>query len=173
MGTLFTGRKALAIALLLITATASAESWELQPAADDVPGSAEIRAGQIEDAIRILMLEVDSGASDTHLAVLENLCVAYAIKLAYDIAMRYCDQAVGHSSASASTFNNRGVLRAVIDDHRGAIQDFRRASCMRSCSRGSACETGSVQATIRRNLARVKQRESSSRQQAVLFQPRV
>ena len=88
MGTLFSGRKALAIALLLITATASAESWELQPAAGNVPGSAEIRAGRIEDAIRILMLEVDSGASDTHLGVLENLCVAYAIKLAYDIAMR-------------------------------------------------------------------------------------
>lgn len=173
MGIELSGRMALAIALLLTTATAGAESWELQPAAGNAPGSAEIRAGQIEDAIRILMLEVVSGASVTHLGVLENLCVAHAIQLEYDIAMRYCDRAVGHSSASASTLNNRGVLRAIINDHRGAIQDLRRAGCMRSCSRGSACKTDSVQASIRRNLARVKQRESTSRHQAILFQPRV
>ena len=172
MGTPFSGRKALAIALLLITATASAESWELQPAAGNVPGSTEIKAGQFEDAIRILMLEVDSGASDTYLGVLENLCVAYAAQLEYDIAMRYCDQAAGHSSASACMVNNRGALRAIIKGHRGALQEFQRASCMRSCSLGSACKTDSVKASIRRNLARVKQRESSSRHQAILFQPR-
>ena len=173
MGSIFGVRHTIAILFLLGSATANAESWELRHAADDVPGSTEIEAGEIEDGIRILLLEIDSASSDTHLAVLENLCVAYAIKLEYDIAMRYCDQAVGLSSASASAFNNRGVLRAVIDDHRGAIQDFRRASCMRNCSRGSACEADSVQASIRRNLARVKQRETSSHQKSLLFQPRV
>lgn len=173
MGSRFGVRQTIAMVFLLGSMNAGAASWELRHSAGDVPGSPEIEAGDIESAIRVLLLEVDSAASDTHLAVLENLCVAYAIKLEYDTAMRYCDQAVGHSSASASTFNNRGVLRAVIDDHRGAIQDFRRASCMRNCSRGRTCDADSVQASIRRNLARVKQRESSSHQKSVLFQARV
>jgi regulator of sirC expression with transglutaminase-like and TPR domain len=172
MGTEFSGRKVLTIAVLLVSATVGAETWELRPAAGDVAGSAEIEAGRIDDAIRILMLELDSRASDTHLAVLENLCVAHTLRVEYDTAMRYCDQAAGHSSASATTLNNRGVLRAIMGDHHGAIQDFRRAGCLRSCG-GGDCEGDSAQALARRNLARVKQREASSHHDAVLFQPRV
>ena len=173
MGTAFNDRNLLAIALLLLSATVSAESWELRPAAGDAPGSAEIEEDRIEDAIRILMLELDSGASGTHLPVLENLCVAHAMKLEYDTAIRYCDQAAGHSSASAIAINNRGVLRAVTGDHRGAIQDFRRAACMRSCERGGSCEAESVHALVMRNLARVQQRESSSSEKPLRFQTRV
>ena len=173
MGTQFNGRQALLVALLLASSTASAESWELRPAAGDVPGSAEIEAGRIEDAISILLLELETYTSGTHLAVIENLCVAYAMNLEYDVAMRYCDRAARHSMASASTLNNRGVLRAVMNDHRGAMQDFRRAGCMRSCDPEGDCETESVRAMVRRNLARVKLRDASSFHEAVLFQPRV
>jgi len=173
MGKDFRGRKVVVMALLLVSATVSAESWELRPAADDAPGSAEIEAGRIDDAIRILMLELDSRAGDTRLPILDNLCVAYAMKLEYDTAMRYCDQAAGHSSASAATLNNRGVLRAVMDDHRGAIQDFRRAGCLRSCGRGDDCEADSVRALVRRNLARVRQRDASAQYEVVPFRPGV
>ena len=140
MSTRISGGKALAMALVLVSATVSAESWELRPAEGDVPGSAE--------------------------------CVAHAMKLEYDTAMAYCEQAAGHSSASASALNNRGVLRAVTGDHRGAIRDFQRAGCMRSCG-GGICDADSVRALVRRNLARVTQREAPSHYNAVLFRPRV
>lgn len=154
--------RAFSIALLLASVAATAEPWELRPAASDVPGTAQIEAGQIDDAIRVLTLELESNGGQTHLALIGNLCVAHAIKLEYVVAMRYCDRAVGQSSPSITALNNRGVLRAVTGDYRGAIQDFQRAERMDNCGQADDCDENSVQALVRRNLARAKERESSS-----------
>lgn len=171
MATEFGVIRAIAVVVLLASAAASAESWELWSAKGNVPGSAEIEAGQIDDAIRILTAELESGVATFDVAIFDNLCVAYAMKLEYDIAMRYCNEAMRHLSASATALNNRGVLRAVMGDHRGAVQDFRRASCLQSCDRDSTCDADSLHATVLRNLARVKNRRASSAYIAVMFWP--
>lgn len=173
MGIFISKISALLAAVLLASSVSSAESWELRPAEAHEPGSAEIEAGQIDDALRILTVILESGTSDLDFAVIRNLCVAYAMNLEYEIATRYCNQAVVHSSNGAVDHNNRGVLRAVMGDPRGAIRDFQRANCMRVCSGNSDCDAESVQAMVRRNLARVKKREALAVDSAVLFRPGV
>ncbi len=158
----------LGLFLVLASAGAWAESWELRSAEPSVPGSAEIETGRIDEAISILTRQLSS-ATTVDIAILDNLCVAYAIKLEYDTAMRYCNQALGYAPYRAVALNNRGVLRAVTGDNRGAIQDFRRASCLRSCDHSDVCDRQSLRATVLRNLARVSEREASSVYVSVLF----
>lgn len=141
---------------LLLAAAASADSWELRPAAGDAPGSAQIEAGQIDTAIEILSEELESAIGPTRLAVLQNLCVAYAMKREYDTATRYCDRAAAHKEANAETFNNRGVVRAVTGDHRGAKQDFERATCLADC--GPDCDSTGIGDVVEQNLQRVLER---------------
>ena len=167
MNTPFAERAGIAAAILLCAVSAGAESWELRSAADDAPGSPEIEAGRPDDAIRILAAQLDSATGITRLAVLENLCVAYAMKRAYDAAMRFCDQAAAHGAASATTLNNRGVVRAVTGDHRGAVQDFRKAACLPGC--GIGCDADAARGMARRNLERMRERESTTGQQPVRF----
>ena len=158
---------ATAAVIPLITATAAAESWELRPAAAPSPGSAEIEAGRPDDAIRILIPALEAATARSRLAILENLCVAYALKQEYDKAMRFCNRAAADGAASATTLNNRGVVRAVSGDHRGAIRDFQRAGCLRDC--GIDCDTSGVRAALRRNLARLNERQSTTDQSPVYF----
>ena len=141
---------------LLLAATASTDSWELRPAAADAPGTAEIEAGQIDEAIRILTGELESATGAVRLAVLQNLCVAYAMMQEYGAATRYCNRAVAHKEANAATLNNRGVVRAVTGDHRGAIRDFERAGHLADC--GPDCDGGDVSDVARQNLKRVLER---------------
>ena len=161
------GRGAGAAAILLFATIGYAESWELRPAAVVVPGSAEIEAGQIDDAIRILTPELDTATGIARQATLANLCVAYAMKQEYAMAIRYCDRAAVQGEASATTLNNRGVVRAVTGDYRGAIQDFQKARCLFDC--GMECDTDSFRAVVRRNLDRALDRESISGEHFVPF----
>ena len=163
----------MAAVTLLNPAAALAESWELQPAERGTPGSADIEAGRLDHAIRLLTQAVESGQSDEDPALLENLCVAHAMKLEYEQAMRYCNIAVGHPASGASALNNRGVLRAAMGDGRGAVRDLKRASCMQRCSRRAACGDDSLQALVRRNLLRALRRSGSSMHDVVIFHPGV
>lgn len=171
MGTEFGICRAVVLVVLLASAVGRAESWELSPAVGNVPGRAEIEAGRIDDAIRILTTELESGVAAFDVALLDNLCVVYAMKLEYDKAMRYCNEAMWYASASATALNNRGVLRAVMGDLHGAVQDFRRASCVRNCDRGKNCGDDSLHATVMRNFARAKKRGASSTYVAVMYWP--
>ena len=161
-----------ALFIFLTSAAARGESWELRPAEGAVPGSAEIEAGRIDDAIRILTSRLDAGVTSIDLTILDNLCVAHALKLEYDVAMRYCNAAMGKSSGRARALNNRGVLRSVMGDPRGAMLDFRRASCLRSCDRDDICNEDSLHATVLRNLMRLKNRDDSPQYVATMFWPR-
>lgn len=162
----FGTRLGTAAVILLLSASAAAESWELRPAAAASPGSPEIEAGQPDDAIRVLVPALETASGVARLAVLENLCVAYALKQEYTTAMRFCDLAAAHGAAGAATFNNRGVVRAVTGDYRGAVRDFRRASCLPGC--GTECDA--VRAMVRRNLDRLHLRETISSLYPVFFQ---
>ena len=151
---------------------ASAESWELRAVEGVGLGSEQIEAGQIDEAVRILATALDSNADSQKAAILANLCVAFALKLEYAAARRYCDQATSHPQACPIAFNNRGVVRAVTGDERGAIQDFQRATCLRSCRLAGLDERESVHAVARRNLGRVSQANLALRREVVRFQPR-
>ena len=151
----------------LITATAAAESWELRPAAAPSPGTLEIEAGRPDDAILILIPALDAANGRSRLAILENLCVAYALKQEYGTALQYCNRAAADGAASATTFNNRGVVRAVSGDNRGASRDFQRAGCLPDC--GNDCDSSGVRAALRRNLARLNERVSTADSNPVYF----
>ena len=146
-------------AILLLATAANADSWELRPAADDAPGSAEIEAGNIDEAIRILTAESRSAAAPTSLAVLQNLCVAHAMNREYDTATRYCDRAVAHKEADASAFNNRGVVRAVTGDYLGAARDLQRAKYLAGQCDPACDGIGNV---VQQNLERVLDRTDRS-----------
>jgi hypothetical protein len=161
-----------ALFFFLTSPVATGESWELRPAEGGVPGSAEIEAGRVDDAIQILTSKLDAGVTSIDLTILDNLCVSHALKLEYDVAMRYCNAAMGNSSGRARALNNRGVLRAVMGDRRGAMLDFRRASCLRDCERDDFCNEDSLHATVLRNLARLKNRDDSPQYVATMFWPR-
>lgn len=161
----------LAAAALSANVAAQAESWELEPAGPDVPGSVEIEAGRVDDAIRLLVRRIETGAGRREPALFENLCIAYAVKLEYQQALRYCNQAVSHPLAAPSALNNRGVVRAVMGDRRGAQRDFERAACTRRCRRGWDCVQHSVSAAARHNLQRIRGRSVSTQVAEARFRP--
>ena len=167
MKTGWADKMAISAAFLLLATAVGADSWELRPAAHNAPGSADIEAGRIDDAIRLLTPKLESTNGVVRLAILQNLCIAHAMKQEYELAIRYCDLAVGQSDVDAANLNNRGVVRAVTGDHRGAIQDFRRAGCLHDCS--GDCGADDIREVSRRNLVLVLDRQEPTKQQPVWF----
>ena len=166
-----TGPIFLAIMALSMPGLAQGEFWELRPVEGDAVGTELIAAGRIEEAIQVLASALQRGTGGDGAALRANLCIAYALKLEYSIAMRYCDQATVHPQAGATSFNNRGVVRAVTGDERGAARDFRRATCMRSCRHPCNESAESVVSVARRNLNRVQQANPAVGPEVVPFQP--
>ncbi len=122
--------------MLFATSITQASPYQVQTGYLAVPGSQELEVGDVDGAISKLQpwLEVTTGR--TRGSILTNLCTAYITKGDFDKAESFCDQALAsecrnsslHSSnrsfSDAIAHNNRGVLRAMQGDHKGAISDF-------------------------------------------------
>lgn len=116
---------AAALILVIASTTAGAETYPFRVAFEDVPGAAELGAGDIDAGIEILERQIDSEDDNAGL-VLATLCGAYVLDASLHKADRICDQAV-EQYPGETAFNNRGVLRAFNGDFRGAGADFDRA----------------------------------------------
>lgn len=122
----------------------------------EVVGAAQIEAGQIDEAIRLLeeALELGAGKGGSKLAA--NLCVAHALNMDYSEALHYCSEAAADPDAGPAAFNNRGVVRAVTGDNLGAFRDLRRASCALECQPSCLDDGDTAPAVALRNLNRLK-----------------
>lgn len=107
----------------------------------NAPGGIEIEAGAYDAAIAAASSAIWQHDAESKLIAATNLCVAYTVKRELEGAYAACakaltlarraDNAAGarlrESYATARALTNRGVLRAVTGDSRGAAADFREA----------------------------------------------
>jgi tetratricopeptide (TPR) repeat protein len=116
--------------ILLVTfalpAVSNAENYKFELIFAEVPGSAEIRAGNLETAIKTL--ENRAQDADKHYVAdeLATLCALYLVKGQLSAASVRCNDAV-ETDQSAAAYNNRGVFRSQLGDTPGAIEDFAQA----------------------------------------------
>ena len=122
--------------MLFATSITQASPYQVQTGYLAVPGSQELEAGDVDGAISKLepWLEVTTGR--TKGSILTNLCAAYIMQGVFSKAESFCDQAVvsecrnstahsgNRSFGDAIAHNNRGVLRAMQGDYKGATSDF-------------------------------------------------
>ncbi len=111
--------------LLTLSHISYAEHVPFRIAFEDVPGSEQLVAGDVQEGIRILEAELEKDDSDRGY-ILSTLCGAYLMDKALNKARPVCDQAA-NKYPGESSFNNRGVYRAVTGNLAGAIDDFKRA----------------------------------------------
>lgn len=116
---------AVTVIYVIAGATAAAETYPFRVAFENVPGAAELEAGDIDAGIEKLEREIEDGDADTGF-VLATLCGAYVLDGSLHKAERTCDRAVTQYPGETA-FNNRGVLRAFNGDFRGAEADFDQA----------------------------------------------
>ena len=136
--------------------TASAESWELRTADDEVIGTKDIEAGRIDKGIRVLENRLSSAKYPLKSAVLVNLCLAYTVKRDYETAMDYCNKAVSLRANGVDGYNNRGVIHALQGDFAAAISDFRKAGCLHECPAEPPSQASTPKQVARRNLQRAQ-----------------
>ncbi len=152
---------AAALFLAALPSVSSAEAWELRTAPDTVPGTREIESGKIEKAIRISIVQLPHTSPAKKVAVLNNLCIGYILSNEYEQAEDYCDQAVARRSDKAVSHNNRGILRMLQGDHRGALQDFAVAvetGCTGPCSTSEGARQDLPRSVARRNSEKAQTR---------------
>jgi Flp pilus assembly protein TadD len=143
------------IALFSIGLTsASAENWELRTAADEVKGTRDLEAGNIDKSIRVLERAYRSTPYDSKGAVLTNLCVAHALKRDFEMAMDYCNRAADRGKGSREAFNNRGVINAIQGNYTAAITDFEKAGCLNECPDNLSNQGNDRMDVAQRNLGR-------------------
>jgi len=111
------------LAMTLGTA-ASADSVRFHVAFEDVPGSDQLEAGNVEDGIAILEAAYAEGRVDEGDA-LATLCGAHLLRRALVKARSYCSKAAKRYPSQTS-LNNYGIYLAVVGDFEGAIENFRK-----------------------------------------------
>ena len=114
------------LATLALPARSNAETYKFKVVYAEVPGTAEIRAGNYDAAIEIL--ESRAQDADNHYVAdeLATLCALYIMKGKLSAASVTCHDAV-ETDRSNAAYNNRGVFRAHLGDAAGAMEDFARA----------------------------------------------
>lgn len=137
-------------------APASAESWELRTAAEEVNGTRDLEAGNIDKSIRVFERSYRSTPYKLKGAVLTNLCVAHALKRDFETAMDYCNQAAERGSGSREAFNNRGVLNAIQGNYAAAVSDFEKAGCLSECPSNLSNQGNDRMDVAQRNLGRAQ-----------------
>ena len=114
------------MAVLTLSSTSYADYFPFRVAFEDVPGVAEMSAGNIDEGIELLEQQLDGATASNKGDILATLCGAYIIGSSLDKAAKVCDDAVDQNPSETS-YNNRGVLRAFSGDFDGARRDFDRA----------------------------------------------
>ena len=145
----------IALSVMGIT-SASAESWELRTAAEEVNGTRDLEAGNIDKSIRVLERSYRSTPYDLKGAVLTNLCVAHTLKRDFETAMDYCERAAERGNGSREAFNNRGVLNAMLGNYSQAVSDFQKAGCLHECPSDLSNQGNGRMDVAQRNLDRAQ-----------------
>ena len=144
------------LSMPLASTLASAESWELRTAAEEVKGTRAIEAGQLDKGIRILEAHLSTAPNRSKGAVLTNLCLAYTLKRDFETAMDFCNRAVARGYNDREAHNNRGVLHAMLGNYTAAVSDFAEAGCLRECPNNLAVTGNKRMDVAKRNLHRAK-----------------
>ena len=92
---------------------------------DNVPGMDKYRAGDLDAAIEILESRVKVADNQYLGKELANLCGFYIVKRNFAAARETCSSAV-EVGPSSSAYNNRAILRVLLGDTVGALEDFDR-----------------------------------------------
>ena len=114
------------LATFVLPAICNAENYKFEMIYAEVPGSAEIRDGHLDTAIKILENRVQD--ADKHYVAdeLAPLCARYIVKGKLSAASVTCNDAV-ETDRSNAAYNNRGVFRTQLGDTSGAMKDFAHA----------------------------------------------
>lgn len=127
-----------------------------------VPGHKQIDAGDYDKAIQVSLNA--RRAPVWKVSAETNLCVSYTVLKQYDRAQRACTKAI-HAARSdrrlypslrrdsgpvlAQLYSNRGVLKAVSEDLRGAAKDFSKAKHYNADSEQYAVNYARLQKSLR------------------------
>ena len=151
----FTGVMAASLALAVIDA--KADPFEVRVSQEDVPGTAQMKRGDVDKAIAYLERAAKHRGEYPLGAVATNLCAAFVVKGALALAEVWCDLAVEESDKGGAAYNNRGVLRALQGDYGAAIEDFRQATRLRNYpfDTGSIAQIRAIQLNYRKNSRQV------------------
>ena len=114
------------LATLALPTLSNAETYYFKVVYAPVPGIEEIGAGNHDAAIEILESRAKDANSHYITNELATLCALYIVKGKLAAARKTCHAAI-ESDESDAAYNNRGVVRARLQDAAGAIQDFERA----------------------------------------------
>ena len=112
-------------AALMLGNRSFADVFPFRVVFEDVPGVEEIRAGNIQAGIDMLVEQLKHVEPDSSGDIWVTLCAAYIINSSLDQAERACAKAVDIWPIHAA-YNNRGVLRIYKGDLSGARKDFER-----------------------------------------------
>ena len=118
--------RALIIAAALMFGNSSfADVFPFRVAFANVPGVAEIEAGNIPAGIKVLESQLNQTEPEIKGDILATLCAAHIVNMSLDRASRTCNEAAD-VYPSNTAYNNRGVYRAFTGDLSGAREDFER-----------------------------------------------
>lgn len=152
----------LAVGTLALASLASASPFELRAGMPSVPGTAEFEAGNVDQAIEKLEAVVGKAQGQRKGSMLSTLCAAYIVKGDLGTATSYCDESVRFGQRIAH--NNRGVLRALQGDFKGADSDFSIAA-KKTYAYYDAKVTTARREVAERNAKRTQERWAAVRQQ--------
>ena len=109
---------------LALSTVSLAETYQFQLILfDDGPGSDEYGAGELDAAIEILESRIKMADNQYVGKELTTLCGFYVLKGNLDAARKTCSAAI-EIDPSGFAYNNRAVLRALLGDTVGALEDF-------------------------------------------------
>ena len=114
------------LASFALPALSNAENYQFELIFAEVPGSAEIRAGQLDAAIKTLENRAQDADKQYGTDELATLCALYIVKGKLSAASVTCNDAV-ETDQSAAAYNNRGVFRSQLGNTPGAMEDFGQA----------------------------------------------
>ncbi len=112
-------------AALMLGNPSVADVYPFRVVFEDVPGVEEIRAGNIQAGIDMLVEQLKHVEPNSSGDIWVTLCAAYIINSSLDQAEPACTKAVDIAPIHAA-YNNRGVLRIYKGDLSGARKDFER-----------------------------------------------
>lgn len=102
-----------------------ADYFPFRVAFENVAGVTELTSGNVSKGIEILKRELDDDKANRGY-ILSSLCGAYVIDSSFEEASQVCSEAV-ETFPGEGAYNNRGVLRVLTGDFKGAKEDFDRA----------------------------------------------
>lgn len=106
---------------MLFSNPGTADVLHFRVAFENVPGAAQIEAGNLAAGIQVIEERLHRDGSESRGAMLATLCAAYIINDSLHKAENTCNQAVA-TEPTAADYNNREVFRASAGDYFGGAR---------------------------------------------------